>query len=139
MNFCQIFSSIIFFNFQNLFILWLFHGFCVLLGCSNLCRWVFCFAKHYRWKLMREKSERYDPYKLVDFVFCFDQNSLRLNSWICFNHQIVEVCWLFKFCFSHVHGYGFITARGHFLCPCFSLQSYLLIVYASNIFQIEFF
>jgi hypothetical protein len=109
------------------------------LGCSNLWGWAFYFAKHYRWKLMRERLELYDPHRLVDLVFYFDQNSLRLGSSICFNHQIVEVCWLFKFCFSRVHGYRFINVRGTFPMPLFSLQSYLLTVYASNIFWIEFF
>jgi hypothetical protein len=41
---------------------------------------------------MRERSKQFEPHRLVDLVFCFDQNSLRLDLCSCFNHQFVEAC-----------------------------------------------
>jgi hypothetical protein len=41
---------------------------------------------------MRERLERYDPHRLLDLVSYSDQNNLRSDLCICFNHQIVEIC-----------------------------------------------
>jgi hypothetical protein len=41
---------------------------------------------------MTVRSVRSDPHRLIDLVFCLDQNSLRLDLCNCSSHQIEEFC-----------------------------------------------
>ncbi len=121
MNHYQIFTSKVCLLSPGLSSHCLFQGFCVLSGCSSLWGQVLCSAKHYQWKLMRIRSERSDPHRLIEFSFLLPSEEFEVGRCICSIHQIEEFCCLSKLP-CPVHCYKFIDVIETFLWPCFSVQ-----------------